>query len=332
MSSVNHNQLSRAEISNPWFVRRQECPACASGHFRTIYQSQYDRPPIKDYLVDFYSPQGMVEFEYLEGATYILCECDACGLIFQRDIPNKSLMERLYEHWIDPQKAFSQHQEQDCLRYYSYYAQEIMQIIAYLGKDPSSLSLLDFGMGWGKWAGMAKAFGCDSFGVELSAERIQYAKLNGIKVINWDEIPQYRFDFINTEQVFEHVSEPLQTLRHLSSGLKRDGILKISVPTAHDIERRLKIMDWQSPKGSRNSLNPVAPLEHINFFRRRSLAKMAVQAGLEELLIPIKVQYQYVTDWRGAKKIAKNILLPLYRNILKKENYIFLRKVQPTGN
>src|SRR5574341_979905 len=113
-------------MSNPCFVRREECPACASGNFRTIYQSQYDRYPIKDYLVDFYSPQGMVEFEYLEGANYVLCECDVCGLIFQRDIPNESLMKKLYEYWLNPQKGFSQ-QKQEGLGYYSYYAQEIMQ-------------------------------------------------------------------------------------------------------------------------------------------------------------------------------------------------------------
>jgi len=314
-------------MSHPWFVARDKCPACASGDFRTIYQSQYDKPPIRDYLAGFYSPRGMVEFEYLEGATYNLCECDVCGLIFQRDIPNESLMERLYEHWIDPRKSFTQHQEQDGLGCYAYYAQEIMQIIAYLGKGPPSLSFLDFGMGWGRWALMAKAFGCDSFGLELSAERIQHAKSNGIKVIEWGDIPRYRFDFINTASVFEHIPEPLQTLRHLSSGLKADGLLKISVPAAPDIERRLKIMDWRSPKGSRNSLNPVAPLEHINFFRRRSLAKMAVQAGLDEVFIPIRVQYQYLTDWTGTKKIAKNLLLPLYRTFSKRHNYIFLRKV-----
>lgn len=313
-------------MSKIWFVKREECPACASGSFRTIYQCQYDRSPIADYLVDFYSPQGMVEFEYLEGATYVLSECDACGLIFQRDIPNEFLMERLYEHWIDPQKVFSQHMKNRGLEYYSRHAQEIMHIIAYFGKNPPSLNFLDFGMGWGEWALMAKAFGCNSFGSELSTERIQHAKLNGIRIIDWDEIPQYRFDFINTEQVFEHIPEPLQTLRHLSGSLKTDGILKISVPYAPDIERRLKVMDWKSEIGSKNSLMPVAPLEHINLFRKQSFSKMAVQAGLEELLIPKKIQYQYLTDWGGAKKIVKSMLRPLYRNILKKGNYIFFRK------
>ena len=314
-------------MSNTWFLKRKKCPVCASDKFRAIYKSQYDESPIKDYLLDFYSPQGMVEFEYLDGASYILCECDVCGLIFQKDIPSDTLMERLYEHWLDPQKVFRRHQKQDNLRYYSCYAQEIMQIIAYIGKNPSSLHFLDFGMGWGKWALMAKAFGCDSYGTELSLERAEYAKANGIKIIKYEEIPQHRFDFINVEGVFEHIPEPLQILRHLKTALKADGFLKISVPDANDIERRLKIMDWEAPKGSRDSLNQVAPLEHINCFRRESLIKMASEAEMKEVPIPLKVQYGHITDWSGPRRIIKNILLPIYRNLLKKQNYIFLHNI-----
>jgi len=315
-------------MSNAWFEERRECPACASHWLRTIYESQYDKRPVRDYLVDFYTPQGMVEFEYLDGAMYVLRECHVCGLVFQRDVPNETLMERLYEHWIDPGKAFSQQQRQASLGYYSEYAEEVMQIIAYIGVASSSLRFLDFGMGWGRWALMAKAFGCASYGTELSLERVAHAKTNGIQIIEWDEIPQHRFDFINTEQVFEHVPEPLSTLRHLKSALKRDGILKIGVPAANDIERRLRLMDWECPKGSRDSLNPVAPLEHINLFRRASLLKMASEAGMEEVFIPAKVQYRYMTDWSGAKKTAKNILRPIYRNVLRRQNRIFLRNMQ----
>jgi 2-polyprenyl-3-methyl-5-hydroxy-6-metoxy-1,4-benzoquinol methylase len=315
-------------MSNPWFKRRKICPACSSEKFRTIYNSPYDEGPVKNYLVDFYSPQGLVEFEYLDGASYFLCECDVCGLIFQRDIPNDILIERLYEHWIDPEKVFPQRQKEDHLKHLPGYAQEIMQIIAHINREPSSLCFFDFGMGWGEWALMAKAFRCDSYGTELSLERVKYARTNGIKIIEWEEIPQYQFDFINTEQVFEHIPEPLQVLRHLKTALKPDGILKIRVPDANDIERRLKIMDWKAPKGSRDSLNPVAPLEHINCFRRASIVRMAKEADMEEVLIPLKVQYRYITDWSKPKRIVKNILLPIYRNLLKKQNHVFLRNIQ----
>jgi SAM-dependent methyltransferase len=181
-------------------------------------------------------------------------------------------------------------------------------------------------MGWGRWALMAKAFGCNSFGNEMSEEKCKYAKSNGIVVIKWDEIPHYEFDFINTEQVFEHLPEPLITLKHLKMALKKDGVIKISVPTINDVERRLKIMDWTAEKGRKNSLNFIAPLEHINYFRRKSLLAMAEKAGLQEVLMPIKTQYRYTFDWGKRKRIAKNILLPIFRNFLKNRNYLFLKE------
>jgi 2-polyprenyl-3-methyl-5-hydroxy-6-metoxy-1,4-benzoquinol methylase len=311
-------------MKNSFFETREKCPACDSERLTIIYQRPYDKPPIREYLQEFYSPQGKVEIEYLVGANYILCECVRCGLIFQKDIPNSTLTKRLYDIWIDPEKAF-QRQKQKGLDYYSSCAQEIMRIISFLDKPPASLTFLDFGMGWGEWALMAKAFGCDSYGTELSETRVEHARINGLVVISGDEIPKYRFDFINTEQVFEHIPNPLGTLRHLKEGLKPNGVIKVSVPTGRGVERRLQVMDWKAPKGTNNSLNPVAPLEHINYFRRRSLIKMANEVGMELISIPLRLQYKYTANWDGIRQIARNILLPIYRNILKRQNYLFFR-------
>jgi SAM-dependent methyltransferase len=322
MNNMNKYEFKETNMNNCWFETRKNCPACASDNFKSIYENRFDKPPVKDYLLDFYSQRIMADFKYLEGSAYTLCECENCRLIFQRDIPNKIFMEKLYGHWIEP---LEHHDQETDFSDYASNAQEIMQIITYFKKEPSSLRFFDFGMGRGQWALMAKVFECQSYGTELPAELIEHAKSNGIIVITWDEIPQHSFDFINTEQVFEHIPEPLKTLRHLKKSLKAGGILKISVPTANDIDRRLKIMDWESPKDSRNSLNAVAPLEHINCFRRSSILKMAAEAGMQEIFMPIKTQYRYTTDWSGIKKIAKNIFRPIYRNILKKQNYVLLQ-------
>ena len=186
---------------------------------------------------------------------------------------------------------------EDDLRYYASYAQEIMRIISFFETVPSSLRFLDFAMGWGKWALMVKAFGCNSYGTELSVSRIKYARSTGLDVITQDEIPLHRFDVINAEKVFEHISEPLETLCRLKEGLKANGILRIQVPAARDMHRRLRVMDWSAPKGSKSSLNPVAPLEHINYFRRSSLARMAREAGMVEISIPIQARYKFTTEW-----------------------------------
>ena len=312
---------------NQYFVCREKCPACNSRRFSEVYRNPYDEPPVSTYLESFYS--GKVELKYLRNASFCLCECEECQLIFQKEIPNDHLMKVLYEEWIDPQTSYLSDQERDDQDLYWYYSQEIAAAIKFLGRMPSELEFFDFGMGWGKWALIAKGFGCDSFGAELSEERINFAISNGIKIVEWDDIPDHKFDFVNTEQVFEHIPDPYQTLCHLRKSLKPGGLLKISVPTAADISKRLKLMDWNAPKGSKNSLNAVAPLEHINCYKRQSLAKMAEEAGMEEVLMPMRIQYMYATNWSGPKKIAKNILFPILRNVMKSKNYVFLRNKQP---
>ena len=312
-------------MNNKWFERRNNCPACLSDKFIEIYENRFDEDPIRRYLENFYTPQGRVEFACLADASYILCECSNCRLIFQREIPNKYLLERLYEHWIDPKIAFDQHKRKD-LEYYSSFAKEIMLVITLLDKIPSTLKVFDYGMGWGSWAQMAKAFGCDTYGAELSTDRIEHAKKNGIHIISWTEIPRNKFDFINTEQVFEHIPEPLATLRHLKSALKDGGLFKISVPNTKNIDKRLARMDWNAKAGSKFNLNAVAPLEHINCYKEYTLEKMAAEAGMRVVTIPKKLQNRYLANWKKPKRIVKNIAQITFGKSLKKSSYVFLRK------
>ncbi|TVQ64951.1 MAG: class I SAM-dependent methyltransferase [Balneolaceae bacterium] len=309
-------------MKQSYFKERNKCPGCHSESYKEIYESSYTETPIKDYLIDFYDPQGGVEFEYLEGEKYSLGECSFCGMIFQKFIPGDELMKRLYEVWIDPELARMDENRSHDFDFYSDYALELLQILSHFKNNPDEIEVFDFGMGWSKWLFMARAFGCVPYGSELSKERIDYAKSNGINVLSWDQIPDYSFDFINTEQVFEHISDPLETLQYLKQSLKPGGFLKVSVPPSGDIDARLRIMNWQAKKGTRKSLNAVAPLEHINCFKRDSIIEMGKIAGLKEVHFSLKSQYKYYFGWALNKKSIIKMLRPIFRNVLKRENYV----------
>ena len=201
-----------------------------------------------------------------------------------------------------------------------------MQLIAFFDEILSKISVLDLGMGWARRALMAKAFGCDTYGVEISERRIEHAMSIGVNVLRGEDISHYSFDFTNAEQVFEHLPEPLRTLSRLSKVLKRNGLIKVSVPDCGDIRRRLRIMDWKAPRNSRNSLNPVAPLEHINCFNRKAIHLMAEKVGLEPFYLPLSLQFQFASGWGLSLGTAKNLLRPIYRNLLRRGTYIMLRK------
>jgi len=293
---------------NSHFIKRLQCPVCQSNNLNTRYSQSYENDAIKNYLDDFYNPQGGVEHVYLEGTDYSLKGCMDCNLVFQENIPNDDLMFRLYEQWIDA-NIVCKAQEQYPLWYHESYANQVVDLISYFKETPNNLTFLDFGMGWGKWCLMAKAFGCKVYGLELSEARIAYAKSNGLDVLKNTDLSKYEFDYINTDQVFEHIPKPLETLQDLIQCLKPNGVIKISVPNGNTIEKVLEHMDWNAKKGESNSLNAVAPLEHINCFKSQTIKKLASQCDLELIEIPkARKQYKSKTDFvkKSIKEVTKS--------------------------
>ena len=271
---------------NSHFESRECCPCCDAMGGALLYEKPFCSAPIREYLEAFYSPQGGVEFEFLDGANCTLIECGSCGLIYQKHIANDALMARLYDRWIDPGKVFAVIDGRQDAAYFMSLAKQVANVVTWFRKLPSELSCLDFGMGWGHWCRIARGFGCEVAGVELSEARIAFANKSGLRVIPPDEIANHRFDYINTEQVFEHIPHPLATLKDLKRSLKPGGLIRISVPDGWNIKRKLARGNWLAAKGSPDSLNAVAPLEHINCFHYEVIVRLAKQAGLKERIVP----------------------------------------------
>jgi 2-polyprenyl-3-methyl-5-hydroxy-6-metoxy-1,4-benzoquinol methylase len=277
-------------------------------------RESYTENLLRDYLVSFYSPQGGVEFQYLQDQDYILIECKKCELIYQKEIPNDLLMQKLYEEWIDPAKAFELFEKNRSIEYFSEISSEIIEVVSYFGQPPSQLDFLDFSMGWGNWCRVAQAFGCRVHGTEFSTARVDYAKRTGIEVVLFDELSKFKYDFINTEQIFEHLPDPQETISYLKECLKKDGILKISVPNGWDVKERLGRWNWEAPKGTPDSLSPVAPLEHVNCFNNKSLVAFARNSGFDIVEIS-ETSSRNPTQNIPKKDAIKAMIRPHYRRL-----------------
>lgn len=306
------------------FIERTACPSCNSKDINEIYSSPYEDDIMTSYLNNFYNPQGRIEHDFLKGIDYTLVECVNCQLIYQQFIPDGFLMNKLYEEWIDPSFAHGNSLKRN-LRYHTKNSYEIIDVIQESKKLPNELSFLDFGMGWSEWCIMANAFGVVVYGTELSKERIDHALKNGINIVDWDDLPNHQFDFINTEQVFEHIPEPLETMKHLIKSLKKGCLIKISVPNCMNIKRNLKSPNWSESANSERSLNAAAPLEHINCFNATSIIKMGEKCGLTHVKGVRKSRLENSSLLGSLKEIAR----PFYSK-LKKEEFtdtsIYFRK------
>lgn len=314
--------ISETDLQNFGFIERAACPACTGKSLRTIYELPAGSPVISKYLHDFYKDQGGIDLALLKDWPYRLSECQSCTLVFQQVILNDYAMEVLYERWINPVITLEESKKHD-LHYYLNLVEEIKQAIDFFGKKPYELNIMDFGMGWSEWCKAGSALGCKVTGAELSEARIQHALKHNIRVVNINHSLKGEFDFINTEQVFEHIPEPLETLQKLVSITKPGGLIKISIPDCVRLHELLKLNDWDAPKGTENSLNIVAPLEHINSFTFTSLKKMATLAGLK--LLPGLAYRKYPLS---IIDMVKNTYRHFYiKNIRKnKGTYLFFQK------
>ncbi len=257
-------------------IKRHACSLCGSTDKSSLLSKPFFDESVWNFLETYY--ENRIPKEIFKGEVFEIFKCQNCGFIWQAGHLNEALMSELYGSWISTKDSLAK--KQNNLNGFAFgYVAEASAIASLIKKAPSSIDVLDFGMGWGYWLMTAKLFGYNVSGFEVSKERIEFAKNNGLEVIL--DLANKKFDFINAEQVFEHVDNPLQTLKDLVETLNPDGVIRISVPNGADIERECKKSTWKASK------NAIHPLEHINCFTHSSLKTLAKNAGLTFIKQPI---------------------------------------------
>lgn len=254
------------------FRRRDVCPVCESGNKEIILSVSFADERVWSYLNAFFG--GRVPKEIMKDDQYAVVRCTSCGLVYQEYILNDRNMNLLYEEWISPEESLQKKKSAD-IRLFTRYAREIENISLALGKKPSETNVLEYGSGWGYWSNLAQAFGFDITGVELSKTRQEFARKNGLRILE-DTLQANNdsYDYIYSNQVFEHLSHPGKVIKELARVLRRGGIIHLQVPNGKGVVKRLRNPKWKPQNDA------IAPLDHINCFGPRSFKALADQAGL----------------------------------------------------
>jgi 2-polyprenyl-3-methyl-5-hydroxy-6-metoxy-1,4-benzoquinol methylase len=312
------------------FEIRETCPACAEPRHDTVYASSFTEGPVSAFVSAYYG----IDPSLLEQAPYELQRCRTCRLVFQHYVGGPRLLSDLYTHWVeepeDPETVPGYREEIGNILH-SRDAHEIMSAAAFLRFPLQRLKTLDYGMGWALWARIAARLGCDSYGSDLSSPRMEFARRLGIKTVTDDEILQLKFHFVNAEQVFEHVPEPLALLRKLGTALEPGGVVKISVPSGEHVDAQIRTLNSGRCKRGFKSMAAVEPLEHVNCFTRRSIEVMAARAGMEIVRPSIFQSYAFLRH-RGTlglarpRKSVKELVRPWYQYRNPANIYVWLRK------
>ena len=296
---------------NARFRSRPACPACGAAPAVTLFSRRFDEPRLRAALERFYAEVGRLDSAALAGAEFVVQRCPRCTLVFQRDVPDDTLLARLYEEWIDPETTRRRHLAADPARRLEI-AHDVHLALQLVAPLPPTPLALDHGCGWGEWGVMARAFGAESWGTELSATRQAHCRALGLRIAAEDELPDATFHLVNSDQVLEHVPDPRATLALLARKLHRDGILRVSVPRGQGVERALPRFDAEMGRPRLGALNAIAPLEHLNCFTHRSLISLAASVGLRAIVPPWRALTAACALPPGLKRKARALLRPFY--------------------
>jgi 2-polyprenyl-3-methyl-5-hydroxy-6-metoxy-1,4-benzoquinol methylase len=139
-------------------------------------------------------------------------------------------------------------------------------------------SILDIGCSTGIFLAEMKGAGWQTVGVEPNLEAAAYARERfdldvRIGYLSEMTLSPATFDAVTMWDVLEHTFEPLETLRHLYTLLKPNGIVVCIVPNDHSLDRHLFGATWVGYDAPR----------HLTVFEPQTLHRMFSAAGFQVL-------------------------------------------------
>lgn len=284
---------------------REQCPWCGAPDKTTLCDYSYDQEPLHSVIKDTLPGSGH---------RFIVHECGRCRTLYQQTVLSHEEGAAFYESWPLLETD---------LDFILFYVQELIMIMSYFGRPAGKIAVFDYGMGWGKFCEVARTLGFDARGYDLNRHMRDHLRSRSIPVIDrLEDLEPASLDFINLEQVLEHVVAPYALVETLSRFLKKDGIIKISVPIRPlRIKAKLRHLDALTPANLTTKIMEIGPLSHLNCFNPRAL-KTVLADSLR--LQRIQLNSLFLVFRRDC--FHRVLGRPIYKNYNPRVNYLFFRK------
>jgi 2-polyprenyl-3-methyl-5-hydroxy-6-metoxy-1,4-benzoquinol methylase len=202
-----------------------------------------------------------------------ITKCETCAFNFSKYTLKDDLQFRYYNESIlaekSRQKIYKKEKREFLL--------EVWYRLNQLNQGNGSISLVDYGAGWGDFLAIAKCHGVNVFGLEFDKRKIDFA--------NSAQVPLGDFRFLHENapynvfmcnQVLEHLNKPAQALQDLRAIVEKDAVGFISVPNFN--EERMRQQE-ECIKNAVPTVIDLDPVGHLNYFTPEHLKRMVEQCG-----------------------------------------------------
>lgn len=208
----------------------------------------------------------------ISGDNFHINRCLKCGAMFLSPAPTQEELNIAYDdsYYGDGEEKFGGFIEKVLDYFRSVRGRRVMSYISPPAK------VLDIGCGNGRFLGGLIEQGFDGYGIELAGRAAQRAgqvpelklKTGSLTATDFEES---FFDCICMWHVFEHLTEPKETLKIIDKILKPCGYLMISMPNIDSFQSRLFGGNWLH----------LDPPKHLFFLKSSDLISEMEALGFE---------------------------------------------------
>ena len=286
-------------------IARTSCPITGEPA-EVIFSRPYSLPALASFVT--HAPLR----EALADKPYEIRSCPASGLVFQTWVMEEAELAGWYSPAKDREFFMGKIGEQK-LHWFAHLTEEIL-VMRQMIPVPVPV-VLDFGCNWGKWASMALAHGCEVYAVEVNRDAAAFCASRGIKMVTLADLKSLKFDFINVDQVMEHLSDPRTIARELAASLKAGGMMKWSTPHHPKLPGLLRAAESDGTNAVLNpvTLDPLEPLGHVNLFCGTTLEVLGRQVGLQPVQLPFWKWLGAGQLWNIPRQLNRNLTVPIKR-------------------
>lgn len=222
------------------------CSACGSDH--------YEQYPVH---LNHWLPQD-----------YTYSKCEDCGFVYVNPRPLPEEVEEIYTAHTNP---FDQEEYEglDVER------RTLVKLVKRLQKLHPNGRLLDMGCGRGDFLRIAKDYGFDVYGSDLSTAPSPHTDIPIFQGFLKDaNLPSHSFDVIVTRNTLEHIFNPNEDLQELNRLLKPGGLLYVKVP-------HVKYEEGWRCRAFFGFKSLFTPPVHLNHFSTHTLRTILERNGFE---------------------------------------------------
>lgn len=229
------------------------------------------------------------------GRLHLVYECNACTGRFIADRPQyvETVEEELADVLASPQRVEEQR---------AYFARKRSldendypySLIPLIERWAAGGRVLDLGCGASQLLPLLLERGYQAIGFESDPASAQVARENGVTVISgdWrkiaDTVGEDRFDCIVADQVFEHMLDPVDTLRAMKPVLNDGGVVIFRFANEGSLPRKAAFA-WARRRGEEQ---PLSDFRYWNYFNERAARMCFSVADYEVLQVKKDVSLQ----------------------------------------